>query len=797
MEAVGWLHVPASRSVIPIYVGLVRLISIALLAAGLLSAAGPDAKQLAKDAEKAERAGDAVRAYLLYSQAAVADRSNRIYWARAQALRAKAEVQSKTSLPNPDIEFQGGGPRQRNENVVGSFTTEDLDELARMQSPPRLKPVSGRKSYHHRGDPKALFEKIAAELGYQVIFDKDYNPPTSPIRFNLEDADYREALYALEVATNSFLVPISDTAMLVAQDTVQKRTELENNMAIAVPIPFRTTVQEAQEMAVAVQQTFEIRRVVVDPQRRQIFIRDRVSKVEAARIILNQLSIGKPQVALDIEFLSTGATSSLSFGLDLPTSFPIVHFGKVLNSKPSIPAGFTRFLTFGGGRTFFGIGVTDASMFATASRSSANSLLRSTITASDGQPATLHVGDKYPIVTGGFVPYGGGITPGTPGSPGQRTDAALSISPYADLFTSPVSLNGEMRLIVNGIEYPILLTQATNNLVGLQSFINSFGAGVYASVVQRGTRSRSLTLVVVANALGISEIRLVDDPEGAKVETLMPSDRVSAITSTDYQTRSTVSREGTLALVVGEDSYPIVLTTETNNLAGLRDAINEAKADVVAGIRPGDTGAFFLQVFPTKSGMGTIQVFDDPDGAKLALLTRTNEVDESGSQFGEFIPGQSTNGGGNLGGAFGQNYGIPPAFTFEDLGLILKITPTVHGLEEMTLNVEAEFKVLGAGAFNGIPVISTRKYQGQVRLRSNEWAVVAGMLSETESKAITGLAGLSTLPVIGPAFRRNTTAKEETNILLVLKPRVTSLPPSETAPAPLWIGSETRPPSVL
>jgi Flp pilus assembly secretin CpaC len=94
-------------------------------------------------------------------------------------------------------------------------------------------------------------------------------------------------------------------------------------------------------------------------------------------------------------------------------------------------------------------------------------------------------------------------------------------------------------------------------------------------------------------------------------------------------------------------------------------------------------------------------------------------------------------------------------------------------------------------------VISTRKFQGKVRLRNNEWAVVAGMVSEVESKAITGLAGLSTLPIIGPALRRNTTSREESNVLVVLKPRLTSLPPSESAPRTLWIGTETRPLSVL
>jgi general secretion pathway protein D len=145
-----------------------------------------------------------------------------------------------------------------------------------------------------------------------------------------------------------------------------------------------------------------------------------------------------------------------------------------------------------------------------------------------------------------------------------------------------------------------------------------------------------------------------------------------------------------------------------------------------------------------------------------------------------------TSGGGDL-------FRPPPTFQFENLGVQLKITPVVHGTEEVTLEVESEFKLLTGAEINGIPVLSNRKFNSTIRVREGEWGVMAGLSMATQSVNVSGIPGLMQVPVLGPLLRTNTLQNEAAEALLVLKPRLLGLPPSARATTEIFLGPEGRP----
>ncbi len=499
-------------------------------------AAGPGSR-VYKEGREAEKAGRYGAAYLLYSQAFALEPSKAEYRARAESVRRQGIMQL-------DIDHGAVTLEEPGEEMPG-VEDGDLKESATMLPPPGLVGTAGLQDFDLKGDAKQLWEKVLAPYALEVVFDADF-VEGAQVQFRLSQADWRTAVRSLEAVTGSFIVPLGDRLGIVVKDTVQKRTEMERHMTVAIPIPTTLSAQEVQEVATAVRATFDIQKFGIDTSRGIVLLKDRASRIKPAIELFRQLTAHRAQVLLEMELVNLGETSSLRLGMSLPTSFPIVNLSTAWNNTPSVPSAIGRLLTFGSGQWMLGIGLSGAELFASMTRGESSVVARSEILTVNGQAATMHVGDRYPL--------------------------------------------------------------------------------------------------------------------------------------------------------------------------------------------------------QTQSYQGTV-----------------------GSGAGAITPA--------------------PTIQFEDLGVVLKVTPYAHGSEEMTLEIEAEFKVLAGTALNGIPVISNRKIQSRVRMKFGETAVIAGLTSGAKRRSMSGLPGLIQLP----PFRSNERSEEKADLLLTIRPRLTGLAPSESVTWPIWAGTETRP----
>jgi len=510
----------------------------------------PSAFDLSEAGRDAEKAGRFAEAYLAYAQAAALEPQNRTYWQRSRALRLRALLETGKPAAAPATSLLPGDAPE----PIPAATDQDRLDAHRLLAPVELKAASYLRDFDLRGDSKKLFEDVAKAYGLVCVFDGEYQP-AGTFRFEVTGMNYREALYALESATGSFAFPLDSRTILVAKDTPQKRSELEPAIAISVPLPNLITAQDFTAVVTSVQQAMDLKKVSFDSQQNTIIIRDAISKVIPARALLQDMLLQRGQVEFDLRLLEVSRNDTLEYGIEFPSLFSLTALTTAFHNQVSLPTNVSGLLAFGGGKTMIGLGVAMPQLVATLSDSIGKVLLDTQLPMLEGQPASMHIGERYPVMS--------------------------------------------------------------SNYVGATNALNTAGNNNY--------------------------------------------------------------------------------------------------------------------------------------------------------------------------------YTPPPMFTYEDLGLTLKVTGRVHGTEAVTLDVDAEFKLLTGETVNGVPIIENRALKSNVRVAAGEWALLAGLLNPSDTTTISGLTGVSHIPYLGTLSRKKQSTTKSDQVLILIRPRILSLPASEFPTRTYRIGSETRP----
>jgi hypothetical protein len=119
-----------------------------------------------------------------------------------------------------------------------------------------------------------------------------------------------------------------------------------------------------------------------------------------------------------------------------------------------------------------------------------------------------------------------------------------------------------------------------------------------------------------------------------------------------------------------------------------------------------------------------------------------------------------------------------PASEYLDLGVKIKATPTLHGNNEVTLQLEFEIRALAGTSVNGIPVISNRTLSQTVRVKEDEPTLIGGLLDVEQTRTITGLPGFAEIPgAAGYAFSQHNNTLQDRELLILVTPRKLRRPP--------------------
>ena len=136
--------------------------------------------------------------------------------------------------------------------------------------------------------------------------------------------------------------------------------------------------------------------------------------------------------------------------------------------------------------------------------------------------------------------------------------------------------------------------------------------------------------------------------------------------------------------------------------------------------------------------------------------------------------------------------GATVTIEWKEFGVGLTFTPIVVDSGVVNLKVEPEVSTLDwdngvvLGGFR-IPALRTRKAESTVELRDGQTLVMAGLISSEDIKGVSKLPILGDIPILGALFRSTSFMKNETELVLLVTPKVvTSYSASEV---PAWPGT--------
>lgn len=215
------------------------------------------------------------------------------------------------------------------------------------------------------------------------------------------------------------------------------------------------------------------------------------------------------------------------------------------------------------------------------------------------------------------------------------------------------------------------------------------------------------------------------------------------------------------------------LTNCTNGVASCTGALT------TYGLAPG-SASFNLAVNSSESrALDSLQLrLGDGEAGSIKLGERypiqTSSFSSSSPKIPN-IPGLTGAGASNnltsllssLGGAAAS----VPMIQYQDLGLTLKVTPKVLRGNDIALTIDMKLDGLAGSSINGNPILNSETYTSVVTLKEGETVEVASEMSKSQSRAVSGVPGMTDIPGMNNVTDKNM-EKDYATMLIVITPHV-------------------------
>jgi general secretion pathway protein D len=353
----------------------------------------------------------------------------------AQPVQAAGEFRAALKL-DPDNAYT----MQRLEEAVRdpaaaklSGVTATLAESTEIE----LQPKAERATFHYRGEVRGLFAELANAYGVNAEFDDSVEAKT--VRFYVDDVDFFTALNLACRVSKTMWTPLDSHQVLIAKDNTENHKQFDRMSLATFALPNAGSPQEVTEMVTSLRNICDFQKIN-SGQGGTLEVRAPQPVLRACTTLLQQLTSERPQVQLDIRIYQISHNFTREIGMHIPNTFnlfniPVAALAALggqniqslinqliasggINQAGSSPLSallaqlqgqqnsiFSQPLaTFGGGLTFSGVSLDHLTTALSLNESWARSLSHVTLRASQGNDATLHLGERFPILNASYAP---------------------------------------------------------------------------------------------------------------------------------------------------------------------------------------------------------------------------------------------------------------------------------------------------------------------------------------------------------------------------------------------------------
>src|SRR5437899_4157234 len=322
------------------------------------------------------------------------------------------------------------------------------------------------------------------------------------------------------------------------------------------------------------------------------------------------------------------------------------------------------------------------------------------------------------------------------------------------------------------LEQSVLKTFYLTNLsqpTELQDVVNAIRAVLDVQRVQQLLSQNALVVRGTPDQIALAQ-KLVEDLDKARPEVIID---IAVMQVSKDRSRTLGLNPPTSATIQLQNNLNTTTTTGTTNSGSGATVTQSTGSNGINLNTLGNLNATNFQVTIPAANLSLVMGASD---TKLIQNPQIRALDgqKASLKIGDRVPVATGSLQPGIGGV-GINPLVNTQFQYLDVGVNIDITPHVHGGREVTLKMSLDISaVTSTTNIGGInqPVIGQRKIEHEIRLKDGEVNLLGGILEDQQTKALSGIPGLSNIPILKYLFSQTNTEHRENEIVFVLVPHI-------------------------